>query len=389
MYSKRLILTFFICAFVQSICISQEKMDEETVEAHSLQLYFEGNWNDLLKYGKEAIDSGTDYSMVRMRMGYAAFMLGNYSQSLKNYQFVYLTEPNNNTALYYCYLNNLYLNNMAAARFYGSKLDEETRNVEGLKSVKIAELGLEYSTKSTNTIDRENAQYALFNINVQLGYNLELQQGIGTYNQIISEPQFLNVTNNDKIDISQKEYFAKLIYTPSSNINIIGGFHYVYTPFNNFEYNNTALFGGLSYTTPFVHFQGMLHSANITDVDYNQFDVSLKTFPLGNFNLYTISKGMFGDDAVFLQVIGAKVVRNVWLEGNITVGEYETLIDNDGLYLINDIDTKKSKIGASVYLFLKNKFLLSVNYNLEQKQKYLTTNNFNQNSTTINLKWKP
>ena len=307
---------------------------------------------------------------------------------LKNYQLVYSAEPNNNTALYYCYLNSLYMNNIAAARFYGSKLAAETKNSEGLKPMKISELGLEYSTKSTNTIDRKNAQYALFNINVQLGYKLELQQGIASYNQIISEPQFLYVTENDNIDISQKVYFAKLIYTPSSNFNIIGGFHYVYTPFNNFEYKNTALFGGLRYTSPFVHFQGMVHSANITESKYNQFDASVKTLPLGNLNLYTISKGMFGDDTAFSQVIGAKVVRNVWLEGNITLGEYKTLIDNDGLYLVNDIDTKKSKIGASVYLFLKNKFLLSVNYNFEQKQKYMTTNNFNQNSTTINLKWK-
>ncbi len=389
MFTKRLIYTSLINVFFISMSFSQQKISEADAETHSLQLFNNANWKELLQYGKETIKNGTDFSLLRMRTGYAAFMLSNYSQSLKNYEVVNQAEPNNNISLYYCYLNNLYLNNTAAMRYYASKLDEETKKAEKLKPVKISELGLEYSFKNPNITERGNAQYALLSINTQLGYKLEIQQGIALYNQIIDEPKLVYINNNKKIDISQKEYFAKLIYIPFAKLTIIGGFHYVYTPFNNYIFNNTIAFGGLKYATPYIHLQGLVHIANVTDTNYNQFDVAINTYPMGNMNIYTISKAMIGDTTIFTQVVGAKVMKNTWLESNVTIGKYETLIDNDGLYLVNDIDTKKFKVGASMYVLLNKKFLLSLNYNFEEKQKYQTTNNnFNQYSITINLKWK-
>ena len=389
MYTKKLILTILVFCFIQSICFSQQNTSEEDAEIHSLQLFNNADWKELLQYGKETIKNGTDFSLLRMQMGYAAFMMGKYSRSLKYYNSVYRAEPNNNTSLYYCYLNNLYLNNTAAMRFYAHKLDKETRIILRQKSIRFSEIGLEYSFKVPNTLTRGNAQYALLNLNTQLGYKLELQQGVAIYNQVINEPKFLDVTGNNKINISQKEYFAKLIYTPLAKINLIGGFHYVYTPFNNYEYNNTIAFGGVKYATLYIHLQGLMHIANVTHTSYRQFDIVVTSYPLGNLNLYTISKAMFSNNSVFTQVIGTKIMKNIYFEGNITLGEYETLIDNDGLYLVNDIDTKKFKAGASIYAFLNKNFLLSLNYNLEQKRKYQTiNNNFNQHSTTINLKWK-
>ena len=127
MYTKKLILTILVFCFIQSICFSQQNTSEEDAEIHSLQLFNNADWKELLQYGKETIKNGTDFSLLRMQMGYAAFMMGKYSRSLKYYNSVYRAEPNNNTSLYYCYLNNLYLNNTAAMRFYAHKLDKETR----------------------------------------------------------------------------------------------------------------------------------------------------------------------------------------------------------------------------------------------------------------------
>lgn len=389
MFTKKLIFIYVFSVVFCYTIFAQNQNSYLDADLQSLQLYNQGKWTELIKFGNQTIESGTDFPLLRMRVGYAAFTLGNYSQSLKHYEVAYNEDFNNKTALYYCYLNNLYLNNTAAMRFYAGKLDEKGKNKENQKAVKISEIGLEYSYKSTDINERENAQFASLNIGVQLGYQLELKQGVAMYNQVINEPQFLSVNNNTNIDIKQKEYFAKLVFAPTARFNIIGGFHYVYTPFNDFKYNNTIVFGGLKYTSPYVHLQGLIHSANISKAQYNQYDVSLATYPLGNTNLYTISKGLFGDDSVFTQVIGAKIVKNLWLENNITFGKYNILIDNDGLYLINDIDTKKFKIGASIYTMISKKLLASLNYNFEEKQQYQTTNiNFNQHSITANLKWK-
>jgi hypothetical protein len=388
MRTKNLVFFLSFVFWAINITFGQETDKILTAESYSLQLYNEGNWTALLEYGTETIKKGEGFSVLKMRTAYAAFMLKNYSKSLKYYEEVYKEDELNFSALYYCYLNNLYLNNTAATRFYGSKLSAEIKKYARLQPIKISEIGFEYSYKRPNVSSRGDAQYTLLSINTQLGYKLELQQGVAMFNQIINEPNFINVSNNTNIDIQQREYFAKIIYTPLSNFNAIGGFHYIYTPFNNFEYNNTVAFGGLKYTTPNIHFQTMTFFANITEKNYTQYDFSVSTYPLGNTNLYTISKVMFADNALFTQVVGGKIFKKTWIESNITLGEYVWLIDKDGLYLINDIDTKKFKLGASIYTMINNKLLISLNYNFEQKETYQTNINFNQQSTTINLTWK-
>jgi hypothetical protein len=323
-----------------------------------------------------------------MRTGYAAFVLGNYSESLKHYEKVYRDDPENNIALYYAYLGNVYLNNTHGARFYAGKLPEETRRAEAIKKTRVASLNLEYSNKITDLSDRGDAQYGRLGFTMQLGYRVELQQAAGFYQQQISEPALTAVTNNRKIDIAQKEYYAKLTVAASGKLYLVGGLHYLYTPFNNFIYNNLIGFAGVKYNTPYVQLQGMLNIGRIRDSSFNQIDAVVTTYPLGNTNIYTITRAAYGDDFTLTQVAGFRLLKNTWLEGNITVGEYQILLANDALYVFDDIDTKKWKAGGSLYLLLAKKIGLSANYTFEKKQRYGTVNGlFNQHSITGGLTW--
>ncbi|MBI5856197.1 MAG: hypothetical protein HZB42_01000 [Sphingobacteriales bacterium] len=387
MYAKRIILLWMGCLF-SAIVFAQGKPNEQKAAINSLQLYNEKKWKELLEYGKTSIAEGTDFPLLRMRMGYAAFALGKYSESLKQYENVYDNDKQNYTALYYAYLNNLYLNNITAARFYAGKMPEETRESEKIIKYKLSAINMEYSYKAPDLVSRGNAQFGRLGLNVQLGYRLELQQVAGFYNQIISEPKLTAVTNNNNINIAQKEYYAKLIFAASGKLSLIGGLHYIYTPFNNFKYNNFAGFGGVKYATPYVHLQGLVHVASIGDSAYNQFDAAITAYPLGNMKLYTITRASYGKNFILTQVAGVEILKNTWLEGNITAGQYIVLLDNDALYLFNDIDTKKFKAGGSMYIFLAKKVILTVNYNFEKKQRYRTTSTyFYQHSTTGGLIW--
>ena len=238
-------------------------------------------------------------------------------------------------------------------------------------------------------ISREDALYARVGFNMNLGYRLELEQSIAMYNQIINEPKFSTVTNNNKIDIQQKEYYGKIKYSISNNLALIAGIHYLNTPFNNFSYNNLFYFGGLSYSTPYVTIKYLSNLGSNRDSNYYQQDLSFKLQPLGNSKLYTISKFSYNKKIIFTQVVGVGISKKLWLESNVTLGKYDNLIDQDGLYIYNDVDTKKFKIGASIYTSLTKNLSLSLNYNFEQKIKYKTTNNnFNQYSITGGLSWK-
>lgn len=400
MYTQRIIIFLFCClsfkfGFAQdpklNMEVVSEQIDSATAEADikSYELYTAGKWFELLNYGKEAITKGADFPLLRMRTGYSALMMGNYSQSLLQYQNVLDKEPDNRFALYYVYLNNVYLNNTAAARYYAGKLPEETKEVEKLKKTKLAWIQTEYSYKAPQDVTRGNAQYGRVGAGIQLGYRTELQQSVAFYHQKISEPKYTGVTNNTNINIEQKEYYAKLVVATSGKLSLIGAFHYLNTPFNNLAFNNVIFSAGIKYTMPYAQLQAMAHVATLTDSAYNQLDGILTLYPLGNLSLYTITRASYGDNFTFAQVAGLKLHKNIWLEGNVTLGTYRTLLENDALYVYNDVDTKLFKAGASIYASINNNTLLTLNYTFDQKQRIFTTGtNFYQNSINGGLTWR-
>ena len=73
-------------------------------------------------------------------------------------------------------------------------------------------------------------------------------------------------------------------------------------------------------------------------------------------------------------------------EGNATIGSYRTMLNNDAMYVYDDIDQKKSRYGASVYLSIGTKLMLRMNYTHEVKIRYgSSTILYNQQSITGGL----
>jgi hypothetical protein len=62
----------------------------QIADSASLALFIAEKWQSLYEYGNSTMKEGIDFSSLRMRTGYAAFMLGKYSQSLKYYSKTYL-----------------------------------------------------------------------------------------------------------------------------------------------------------------------------------------------------------------------------------------------------------------------------------------------------------
>jgi hypothetical protein len=387
MFNKRIIIVI-TCLFCFSIAQAQAPASEIEADVKSLELYNNAQWKELLTYGRSAIAAGIDFPLLRMRTGYSAFMVGNYSQSLLQYKKALQSDSTNDIARYYCYLNNLYLNNLSVARYYAANLPTATRDADKIHRSKLTSIQAEYSFKAPDNASRGNAQYGRIGATAQLGYKTELDVSGAFYSQAISETKLTGVANSSNINISQKEFYAKLVVAASGNISIIGGYHYLYTPFNNLIYNNNIGIVGIKLHTPYVNFQGTANIGNIGDTTFQQYNGTITIYPLGNLKLYAISRVSAGEDITFSQVAGVNIFKGVWLEGNVVFGQYKTLLENDALYVYNDIDTKKLKAGGSVYFTLSKHLTGSANYTLERKLKYNTTNNyFNQHSITGGLTW--
>ncbi len=376
-------LFLMACLFQVPLLAQEKNLDAGQADAESLRLYNEKKWTELFRYGREKLDAGIDFPLLHMRVGYAAFVLGNYSESIRQYQAVYDADNSNAIALYYLYLGNLYLTNTSSSRFYAGLLSADTKAAEGIRPNALSQLDLEYSYKSPSIAARGNAGYARVGASIQLGYRFELQQSVAFYSQTISEPQLTAVNNNNNISISQKEYYAKLFYAAQGNLGLIAGFHYLNTPFNNFIYHNYIGFGGIRFATPYVQLQALLQAGQIRDSAYQQVDAELTAYPLGNTKLYSISRAGIGKEFAFTQVLGIEPLRNVWLEANATFGTYRKMLGNDALYVYDDIDTKKLRAGAGLYLLAGKKLMLKLNYTFEQKARYGTLQNtYHQNAIT-------
>jgi hypothetical protein len=383
---KKLLIIPFFCLIASSSHAQSDQMNAG-VDRHSLALYNGAQWKDLLLYGKEKIAVGINFPLLRMRVGYAAYMLGNYSESLLQYDKVYESDHDNKVALYYLYLNNLYLNNDAAARYYASLMPPEKISEEKIAQHKLSSVQTEYSYKMPQDTARENAQYARVGFDIDMGYKLQLQQSIAYYTLNVN----MGLTGNTPVYkmLQQPEYYAKLTYAATGKLFFIGSYHYICDQFPDTIFQTNILLAGIKYSTPYVNFQANASFGNFA-VNYTQYDGIVTIYPFGNLNLYSISRLSFGTQTNFSQVIGAKVSKSIWLEGNATFGKQSYSFEKDALYVKNDIDPNLFKCGVGFYGVFSKKCMLTLNYIFEQRQKQFSPlpNIYYQHSINGGLTWK-
>jgi hypothetical protein len=388
---KTIALLIGVLLFIHTT-MAQTSLTYDEVNTKSYALYEKDSWKELLTYGKEAIQSNQDFTLLRLRMGYAAFMLNNFSEAINQYEHVLQNDSYNSTAHYYIWLCRKYLNQPELADAQVKYLSKEVIEQEKLKRLAFTQAGFELSLKQTDATERQNPTYARVDIGNRLGWNIHMLQSVATYQQTIGEPQLTTVTNNRNININQFEYYNKLTVNLNRKWQLIGAYHYVYTPFNNLVYNNHLGLLGVKYNSNYFNIQGDIIVGTVTDAPFQQINIQLGLYPLGNLNLYGFSTVYIRQNESsgtnFKQVIGFKINKNIWLEGNATLGMFQNLAENDAMYLYNAIDINKVKTGITGYFTLSKKCIAQLGYTFEQRQFYNKTTTFNQHSTTGGLSWK-
>ena len=112
----RIILCSFLL-FITFCSFGQQFESREEVDTKSYRLYTNAQWRQLLDYGKVAVSHKQDFILLRLRMAYAAFMLTNYSQAIKQYDVILMKDQYNETARYYKRLCLQYLQQSELANF--------------------------------------------------------------------------------------------------------------------------------------------------------------------------------------------------------------------------------------------------------------------------------
>ncbi|MEI6679539.1 MAG: hypothetical protein WCL21_13075 [Mariniphaga sp.] len=377
----KFIITILI--FLSFGASAQDLFKFSTVDSLSYQYYLKGDWTKLISLGEKAIDHNIDYKRLRQRIGYSYFKTGDYFASEKNYEKALAFDQydtDTQTMLYYCGINT---GDEAYARFYADKLPADLKKsliIEKFKPVDA--IDFEYNYKANNSNTRSDPTYIRAGLSTQLGYRLKLYQSVSNYQQKIG-------TGLTK----QPEYFALLSWTATPKIGLDVAYHFMNTKNAGVTYPGNLAFASLSVRQDRFSFGINASALNDPTDNYMQFGgLAGVTLP-GKYsiNLKSSLNGMVSSTnsrIIFSQVVGAHIAKNLWAEGNVTLGNLKNYNDHSALYVYNSIDPTTFRSGLTLFWQLDKKLTIFGNYTYEKKQIEITNTNYKQNSFSGGIIWK-
>lgn len=377
----RFIITALI--FVSAVAHGQQPITFLTADSITYQCYLTGDWDKLIKTGKQAIGQKIDYKRLRQRIGYAYFVKADYYSAQKHYEKA-LTfdeyDTDTRVYLYYCGLNT---GNEAFSRFQAEKLPKELQEKLKEESFKpVDAVDFEFNYKTNNSNSRSNPTYLRLGINTQIGYHLSLYQSVSNYQQMIE-------TSLTK----QPGYFASLNWSVRSNMSLNVAYHYLNTDIDGYKYPENLLFAAIA--TELNRFSLSINGSILNDGINNFQQIGLLAgvvFP-GKSNIYLKNSvsGMLetgNNRIIFSQTAGARIAKPLWAEGNVTFGNQQNYHDHNALYIYNSIDPATFRTGLTLFWHTGKHVTLFGNYIYEIKQIILTSINYKQQSFSGGIIWK-
>ncbi len=379
MYKLIIVILFLFPVLLKA----QEKLNQDSADSITYQCYLSGDWEHLIKTGKQALAQNIDFKRLRQRMGFAYFNKADYFASQKQYEKALefdTFDPDTREYLYYCGLNT---GNIAYARVHAKKLSTEAKNRLNISVFDpLASIDLEYNYKSNNSDTRSNPSYFRAGIYTQTGYKLSIYQSSSNYKQTV-----------DSTRIKQPDYFALVDWSVTTHTSLSIAYHHLNTSLDGYKYPGNLVFSSLS-----THINRFVFGVNGSFFRYDIGDFKQIGFLAGvtlpgksnfYFNTYLsrmLEKG--NNRLIFSQNAGAHVLKSLWVEGTVTVGNIQNYNDHNALYIYNSIDPTLFRTGLSLYLNLNKNFTLYCNYLYDTKQVEQTTNQYIQQSFLGGLLWK-
>jgi len=360
-----------------------EPVTFQSADSISYKYYMEGEWDKLIETGEQAIAQNIDFKRLRQRMGYAYFVKEDYYASQKQYEkALEFDEFDADTReyLYYCGLNT---GNLASARIHAQKLSDEAKKRLGIHAFNpLVSIDLEYNYKSNNSDTRSHPSYFRGGLFTQVGYRISLYQSASNYKQTV-----------DSVLIKQPDYFALINWSLTSHTTFSAAYHHLNTSLDGYKYPGNLVFASLS--TRLNRFTFGLNSSFFRyDIgDFKQIGLLAGVSLPGKANLYFNSclTGMIEPDSnhlIFAQFVGARILKNLWVEATCTVGNIQNYNDHNALYIYNSIDPTLFRTGLSLYLNANKNITLYGNYLYDTKQVEQTTNQYIQQSFLGGIIWK-
>ncbi len=422
----------------------QTPLTTSSVDAETYRLWQAGDWDTLVRTGREALKQGIDFYYLRYRMGVAWYEKGNYHQAAHHFRSARQYDPESELLKEYFYYALLF-----AGRGYEAARVEDSFSRQTKRSLDLpdnrgwhrAYLVYSYNpgapTSAAGRIDTQTPAEGLQS--VSKGYHLVnagIEHRVGpriwlhhSYTHIQREFSYFQndggerfVNPDDKIYVNQ--YYLGAATLIKDGLDVRLGFHFIHL----LDYQSrTAFIGGRQRVTSvavtnqnFAGFASMyrrsrllstelaLYAGNLNDAVQYQQDAAVTFYPFGNLNLYSTSvlshqsertaAGSWRSQFVLQQGLGLKLTDRFWVEVDAAFGEIRNFFAVDGAVVYNGTDAINRKYGAALHTVLSSHMQLRLDYVFMDNSSLFIpsetglqtpeTIDYQTHSVTVTLLWK-
>jgi tetratricopeptide (TPR) repeat protein len=428
-----------ILLFVSTAAIGQQ-LDFQKTDSLSYNQFMNHQYNELKKTGQLAIQQDIDFFYLRMRLGIAYYEEKKYENALIHFSKAHLMNPLDTVTQEYMYFTYQYLNRNDEA-----KLLSKTFSQSMIKRLCISPKSIDFITVGAGTMVTNNASdnisksiigdskiyaEAIFNDKMSFG-NIALQHTVfdrvklfyagsifktsalgvvqtafGNSTQTFSNNQYqLNIGTAIPFNNGWKISAGAAYYKQSVSF-LSGNFDSAQYKYNFFSFQNrlNSYSGSIAIDKriPFFETQLSVSYSNLALSNQLQYEISLKSFPLGNQDFYIGSKlaQLFDKNSskcIYSGSFGGKIIKPIWYEVSASYGNHTNYISNLGVNTFNTYDPVLFVSGLDL-IFVFKRFSIIPSYRFSQREgtqthytsfttTERTTNKYSTNLIITTLKW--
>jgi hypothetical protein len=379
--------------------------DFKTLDRETYNYFMKGDYKNLKESAGRLISQGADYYYLRIRLGIAAFNNRNYAESAKNFDKA--LEFNSFDTISYEYL---YYNYINSGRKSDAALFLETLSPESKTSaLKQEKSGIEYSFFAGGTASSFNQEpvkaTSLYRESLLHTNSLFAGVEVSFPKRFSAELSITSFTKTGKFYSYEYQTGANFAFTQAQ---VYGKFSARFFPgYEVVLFGNNAIYKTLESTNAtksevnlgagilknwwIIRTGGNFSVSNFSNSLQLRGEGYLTLLPHGNLNFYLTTGGMFQYDknwgASFQadQEIGYRIVKNLWGETGLVVGNSFLYSRNQGYSMNNSFQIPSVVIYTNMILPLK-KLTMTLSPYFAQYQNYSwnLTNYSRTNHSTVN-----
>lgn len=414
----RLGITFIIAMVVMSMN-AQDSLRRAQIDSITYKQYLNKDYKNLVETSKKAHEQNIDFYYLNYRTAIAYYELKNYAKAAEFYKKTLSetpTDPALQESLYYSYLlsgqkenanitaKSLAPHAQAAIGYKPSAVDYVS--LSGGYMINENKPNIQGGFSGLDSLNQyQDMAFTAFGIGFKLSDRTKLKLGYQLYSTQFQGSKSGRLLKED--NLSQHQLVGALEFFTKNNVTLglAGGYYNIETIGGNLSSieNKTSAYSLLAflnkrftYTIPEI----AVAYSNFGGWDQYQAKVSFTYYPLGNLDFYGTTGAVYiynqntwrEPQVVFAQSLGVKVAKQLWLDGNISIGNHLNYITERSFLVYDTYDPVKVIARLSLSYFFK-KTMIAAGYQWQQREGYAysstssTTYKYNNQLFNLALSW--